>query len=159
MTFTLHTPATQMDVAACAAAVTHQIWAMAKVQVRLGASFALRNAQGEAVACGGFIYRDEETCDAWFMAAPEARRHMLAVVRAIRLTGIPAPYGRAIAFISTPEGRRIAEMCGYRLVEVQRTGMEVYVYDKNTAKHDGRQQRRGAAGGAAGCCGAKTGAG
>lgn len=126
MTFTLHTPANQMDLAACAAAVTHQIWALARVQVKLGPSFALRNGEGGAVACGGFIFRDEATCDAWFMAAPEARRHMLQIVRAIRLTGIPAPYGRAIAFISTPEGRRIAEMCGYRRIGVRSDGMEIY---------------------------------
>jgi hypothetical protein len=126
MPFTLHQPATQMDLAACAPLVTMQIWAMARVQVRLGPSFALRDEAGEAVACGGFVYRDDETCDAWFMAGPRARKHMRDIVRAIRLTGIPAPYGRAIAFISTPAGRRIAEMAGYQRIDVRADGMEVY---------------------------------
>jgi hypothetical protein len=126
MTLSLHQPATQMDLACCAATTTLQVWAMAKLQLRLGPSWAIRLADGEAVMCGGYIYRDEETCDAWFMASPKASRHMLGIVRIIRLTGIPEPYRRAIAFVTTPEGRRIARACGYRYLSERDDGMEVF---------------------------------
>ena len=130
MTFTLVTPATQMDLANCGQAVTLQVWALARVQLRLGPSWALRGADGKAVAVAGFCYRSDDTCDAWFMAAPAASRHIGRIVRAIRLTGIPAPYSRAIAFVSTPEGRRIAALAGYERIAVREDGMEVYCYGR-----------------------------
>jgi hypothetical protein len=126
LTLTIHQPATQVDLACCAVTTTLQVWAMAKVQLRLGPSWAIRFPDGEAVMCGGYIFRDEETCDAWFMASPKASRHMLAIVRAIRLTGIPRPYRRAIVFVTTPEGRRIARACGYSYLCERDDGMEVY---------------------------------
>lgn len=118
-------PATQMDLAACARPTTLHLWSLAKVQVRLGPSWTMRGEDGVAVMCGGYIFRDRETCEGWFMAAPSARRHMLEIVRFIRLTGIPAPYRRAIVFASTPEGRRIALACGYRAMSHRQDGMEV----------------------------------
>jgi hypothetical protein len=126
MTLSLHQPATQMDLACCAATTTMQVWAMAKVQLKLGPSWAVRLADGEALICGGYIFRDEETCDAWFMASPAAARHMVRIIRIIRLTGIPAPYRRAITFVTTPEGRRIARACGFRFLMTRDDGMEVF---------------------------------
>lgn len=130
MRLAIHQPATQLDLAACLPGTTLQLWALAKVQLRLGPSWAARTENGEALMCGGYIYRDDETCDAWFLAAPAAARHMLKIVRGIRLTGIPAPYSRAITYVSTPEGRRIAALCGYRRIAMRTDGMEVFLYDR-----------------------------
>jgi hypothetical protein len=129
MSLVLRSPATQSDLAACAGTTTMQVWAMARVQVRLGPSWALRTQAGATVACGGYVAHPSpsgDLCEGWFMASPEAARHMLAVVRAIRLTGVPDGYRRRIVFVSTAAGRRIAEMCGFRFLAQRDDGMEVY---------------------------------
>lgn len=132
MSLDLHRPASAADLAECMATTTLQVWALARVQVRLGPSWALRTADGQAVACGGYLAHPTpgpdggRLCEGWFMAAPEARRHMLAVVRAIRLTPIPPAYCRAIVFVSTPEGRRIAGLAGFRHIGTRSDGMEVW---------------------------------
>ena len=46
MTLSAHQPATQMDLACCAVTTTMQVWAMAKVQLKLGPSWAVRLADG-----------------------------------------------------------------------------------------------------------------
>lgn len=145
MRLAIHQPATQVDLAACLPGTTLQLWALAKVQLRLGPSWAARTADGEVLMCGGYIYRDDETCDAWFLAAPVAARHMLKIIRGIRLTGIPAQYSRAITFVSTPEGRRIAAACGYRRIAVRPDNMEVFVYERTFGRQQsGRQDGQAA---------------
>jgi hypothetical protein len=129
---TIHMPATQVDLAACAAGVTTVTqWALARVQVRLGYSLAIRDESGGALAVGGYVYRDDETCDAWFMAAPAAGRRLLAIVRLIRLTGIPGPYRSAIAFVTTPEGRRLVRAIGFSYAAERPDGMEVWRWERS----------------------------
>ena len=134
MTLSLTSPATVMDLAACARSTTPQLWALAQVQVRLGRSFVLRTAEGDVVICGGFVTwaPDPEIGHAWFMPSVLAARHMVSAVRACRqamaavLTGNPPAYVRLIVFVSTPEGRRIAAASGFHFLATRSDGMEVY---------------------------------
>lgn len=114
---TIHSPATAYDLAHCAGATTHQLWAMAKVQLRLGPSFALRGPDGTCIACGGYaLGAPDGVVEGWFMASPAASRHMLAIVRLARLTGKGLAYRRIRVWVSTGAGRRIAKACGYQML-------------------------------------------
>jgi hypothetical protein len=118
-------PATDMDLACCLPQATLQIWAAARLQLTMGPSWALRDAAGAAVACGGFVERGGGLAEGWLLMAPAARRHMLEIVRAIRLTGAATPYRRRIVKVTTPEGRRIARAAGYRTLIANSNGMEI----------------------------------
>ncbi|MCJ8143822.1 hypothetical protein MKI84_12935 [Ancylobacter sp. A5.8] len=102
----LRSPASLMDIAACAGNCSAFKWSALRVQFETADTWALRADDGSSIAVGG-IQRDG---GAWFIAAPVAARHLPAIVRAIRAT---VPPGIRVD-IRTPEGARLARLAGFR---------------------------------------------
>lgn len=106
-------PATLADAAECVGAIPYVSWAVIKLQISAGASMAVRDASGRAVMLAGIFTGDDGVREAWFIAGPEAGKHMLQLVRLLRLTLSFSAYRGIRAVITTGEGRRIARSVGF----------------------------------------------
>lgn len=121
----LVSPATVVDLADVFGSGDYGLWVAAKRQVAAGPSYAIRAVSG-AVVIGGFV-RDGDWWEAWFWAAPSAARHMLAIVRSVRLTLRDRGDDRIYAVIRSDAGRRIACALGFRAFRIV-NGREVWTH-------------------------------
>ena len=111
--FHLVSPATTIDLAEACGLQMPMNWAMIRASMQAGASFALRDGQGVAVACGAIVML-KGRCWACFVVHPErGPRAMLAIMRAIALTFRQSPYPSISVEVATPAGGRMAKALGF----------------------------------------------
>jgi hypothetical protein len=112
---TFVSPATTADLADVVSALGQNpaLWAAAKVQLAMGKSWAARDERGKAVAIVGVVpLNPDGDAECWFGATPDAARFLLAMIRAVRLTLAGARYRSIRVNVTTPEGARLARLCG-----------------------------------------------
>jgi hypothetical protein len=166
MTGTMHQPCTRFDMAEVIERATALQMGMLMGQVAAGPSFAYRDGQGVAVACGGFVPVAEDLWEAWFCVNPETGpRAMVGLLRAIALTLRQAPYPAIQTEVGTPFGARIAKALGFEAATTGNTSPEVWFYGRCnpnvqkaerhdspcTSGSDGQPAPRPGANGQAGC--------
>jgi hypothetical protein len=121
-----------VELALCLERTTPFVWHYSKIGLERGPSWAVHH-KGQILACIGLAHCDG-LFDGWFVVRPEAKGHMLALVRQIRLTLAHTPYRPIRVITETTAGARIARAVG--LVPVGTT-------DKLEVFTDGRTFRRG----------------
>lgn len=125
----LVSPALTMDAAEAAGRIAPYAWQMVLLQLELGESWALRDADGRAIAVGGICKAVDGNAFAWFLPGKDTARHLRPLIRGIRLTLPLTAYPRILAIISEPAGRRIAKMMGFEHVCFDEAGMEVMAWE------------------------------
>jgi hypothetical protein len=109
---TIETPATILDVAELSGAISPLMWAVAREMWANGQTWAIR-VDDELVGIAGIYPLQPEIGECWFNVKPQAARHMLAIVRAIRLTIRESRYREIVVACDTPAGVRIARSAGF----------------------------------------------
>lgn len=142
MRLTVATPASVVDMAECMGRCHPIEWAMAREQIRGGASFAW-SVEGETIATGG-LYPGVGVTDLWLAMRPEARPHMLKLVRSIRLTLDAGDYGRLRLATVSEAGARIARLLGFTSAGAIE-GAEVWL-DEDLREPVRRRRQRGRGG-------------
>lgn len=108
----LATPATIVDLADVFGRGDPGLWVIARRQLGLGPTHAIRDAAG-ALVVGGYA-RDGDWLEAWFWVHPRAARHMGEILRLVRLTLRSHGEDRVYAVMRSDAGRRIARALGFR---------------------------------------------
>ncbi len=106
------------DLAEAMSAAGHRngmAFGLARAQLAMGKSWAMRDESGVAVAVAGLVEADRATADAWFVVAPVSRAALLSIVRAIRLTLKAEGYRQIRVVLTTAEGARLARLAGLDL--------------------------------------------
>ena len=120
MTISVSSPAMIFDMAELCGARTQLHWAVAKDMWAAGDTFAVHEGD-ELLAVLG-LYPIEGGAEAWFNARPALARHMLSVVRQVRLTLTALPYPEIVVVCTTKAGCRFAAACGFTFVEHHENG-------------------------------------
>ena len=125
-------PCTVADLAEAVGATTSTRFAMLRAQLYAGDSFALRNAAGFCVACGGFVEVEPAVAQVWFAVHPvEGSKHFAAVLKGMRrafaLTFEAGRYSAIRIEAETPAGARMAKLLGAVAVGTSETGTEVWL--------------------------------
>ena len=108
-------PATIVDLAECFVSGSRYEWEILRYQLMAGDSWAIRVKTGENLIVGGFMPTGTEA-EAWMVFAPLAKKHMLPVIRAVRLTLAESAYCRIYVVVLSREGRKIARLTGFHAV-------------------------------------------
>ncbi|PLW77885.1 hypothetical protein [Cohaesibacter celericrescens] len=132
-------PASNYDIACCIGRCQSIVWLCLKAQRDVSETWALRDENGEAVIMAGLWPRQDGVVEAWFLARPEAQRHLKRIVRAIRLTLKRKAYAEIEVRIVTKAGARIARLCGFSLHDTF-DGAEIWRHGRTIRK---KRQRRG----------------
>jgi hypothetical protein len=104
-------PATRLDLAECARPAPYVVWRVLQRQLKIGESRAVR-VDGVAVAVLGLVPHGNEA-ECWFMAAPAAADHMLAIIRTMRLTLAGFDYDPVYTVVRSDAGHRISRLAGF----------------------------------------------
>lgn len=107
----VRTPATIFDMAELAGAATWFHWRVAREMWSSGETYALEE-DGRLIGLFG-LYPTETGAEAWFSVRPDCERHMMFLVRRIRLTLKASHYPEIVVFCVTAQGQRIANACGF----------------------------------------------
>lgn len=130
----LSSPALVTDLAEALPATDHLTWTVLRRQLELGTSWAAR-VDGAIVALGGLVPVDRPgppVAEGWFLAAPDAGRHIRPLVRAIRLTLAGAGHDRVVAAVRSAAGARLARACGFRPIATI-SGLELTLWLSSSA--------------------------
>lgn len=112
MSLEISTPATLLDMAELSGASSRLAWAVVREMHSGGQTWAIHDGD-RLVAIAGLYPVDEVTGEAWFNIRPDAGRHMLSIVRAVRLTIRASPYREIVVLCLTGAGSRIARAAGF----------------------------------------------
>ncbi len=113
-------PATRMEMARAMGVRNPVLISDFYNQLDISDSWALYTNQKEFIGVGGVCRPDpERPMQVWLLLSEAARKHMLTVIRAIRLTLAAAPYDHLECQAHTQAGGRIAAMCGLTLDRIE----------------------------------------
>jgi len=137
MTLTVRSPSTIVDLANLSNTMDPVSWAVVREMWRVGDSFTLL-WDGKAIAIANLYPMDDGGYEATFNFTPEATKHMLAIVRATRLTLIERAYPAIVTLCVTDAGARLARAVGFFHAKASPNG-EVYAYGGPIVRRRGPQ--------------------
>ena len=105
-------PADLLDLADLGGAMTRVQWGILRHMWASGPTWAL-SADGRRLAVCGLYPVDDAGYEAWFNFSADARPHLLAIARAVRLTLSAAHYGEIVACCRSKAGVRFARAAGF----------------------------------------------
>ena len=134
-------PSNLADLAEMAGLVSQVQWHTLKTVWRGSSSYTLR-AEGRIIALAGYYRMPEGGFEAWFQFARPAGKHLLGVIRAVRLTLASGAYSGTVTLCVTDEGKRFAALCGFIFVTRSPLG-EVWAHDDGHTDWKRRAKRYG----------------
>lgn len=112
-------PATIVDLANLGRAMDPLSWHVLRTTYSKGQSFAL-DWNGETMAMAVLFPLPDGGWEASFNFSPMAQRHMLSIVRQVRLTLADPKYSGCVTLCTTTAGKRLAHLCGFiRVTDTQ----------------------------------------
>jgi hypothetical protein len=134
------TPATIFDLARLSNSVSHLHWIVAKELWRKGESWVVWHGEDPlGLICLTPFFFDGEVTEATFCMTEHTSKHMLGIVRRIRLTLSEGTYSDLVTVVRTRAGARLARLCDFDAVTETEIG-EVWAYVGTTR---GRRRRSG----------------
>jgi hypothetical protein len=104
-------PASIFDMAELGGAISRTQWAVVREMHENGDTWAMRYGD-ELVLVLGLYPIDEVTAEAWFQFGPGASRHMVEIIRRIKLTIGSTGYRVIVTVCHSEAGKRIARAVG-----------------------------------------------
>lgn len=116
------TPATIFELAELGGAQTSLSWRVLREMWKNGDTWSLWSGEDLVALIGLYPIDDSETVEAWFNVVPGASKHMLQILRHMRLTIQAGDYPHIVVICVTSAGKRIARACGFTFAETSDFG-------------------------------------